>query len=206
MFLPRRCPVCDRGLDRQVHDRELKWICTQCAALITNAPATSVASFNHALALWRYDEASAPIVKAAKTAGGRALMNRLARPLSQLISPYLQDSTVLTWVPPSASGQRRRGFDQGRVLTTKVGHLLQVPSAPAFTRAGRAQFGGSRTVRLQGPRLQIRPDWIGRPATDQVVVLDDVITTGSSLSTAAKALRSGSPEVDLVAVALAVNS
>ncbi|NNE94708.1 MAG: ComF family protein [Acidimicrobiales bacterium] len=155
------------------------------------------------LALWDYDAVSAPLVSRSKSVGGRRLIASLGRQLGGRVEPYLQPSTVVTWVPPSPHGLRRRGFDQGRVLATSTAKQIGSDTYPAFTRSGRAQFGGDRARRLQGPRMVVRPDWRARPPTDQVVLVDDVITTGSTMAVAARLLRAEHPRLDVVAVAVA---
>ena len=155
-----------------------------------------------ALAGWQYNEDVAPVITVAKSLGGSSALKKLAPMVVGKISPYRQPSTIVTWIPPSPRGRRRRGFDQGRVLATVAARGLDCPVRPAFTRSGRAQFGGSRSVRLEGPRLRLRPDW---PAnTEQVILVDDVVTTGTSLATAAQLLRSSQPTLDIVAAVLAV--
>lgn len=203
MLLVRSCVVCHRSLDRRTWDRDLRWVCAGCTASISRGTASPVAGVDHVVVLWCYNDESRPLLTAAKSLGGGALTKRLATPLAQQVRPYVQKSTVFTWIPPSPRGRRRRGFDQGRVLATNLARALDVGVVPAYTRSGRAQFGGSRSVRLQGPQLQLRTDWKARPETDQVVVVDDVITTGASMSTAALLLRQRRPNLDIVAAALA---
>ncbi len=202
MLIVRSCPVCGRALDRQNWDRSLRRVCKLCAQRFQAAGAVSVAGVDVALAVWQYNEDIAPLITLAKSIGGSSALKRLAPALSVKITPYRQTSTVVTWIPPSPRGRRRRGFDQGRVLATATARRLDLPVRPAFTRSGRAQFGGSRSIRLEGPRLRLRPDWTAN--TDQVILIDDVITTGTSMATAAGLLRQADPQLDIVAAALAV--
>jgi predicted amidophosphoribosyltransferase len=204
VLLPRCCAICRQSLDRQLRDPELRGICTRCLPSMTEALFASVSSVDQTVVVWVYDDSTGPLVSAAKSVGGTALMKRLAFPLARRVGPYIQGSTTVTWVPPSGRGQRRRGFDQGRVLAGSVGKVLHIPTAPAFVRSGKAQFGGSRSIRLHGPRLSLRPDWKRRPPTTQVILVDDVITTGASMAAAARKLRQHSPYLDVVGAALAV--
>ncbi|MBT8241525.1 MAG: hypothetical protein KJN63_09890 [Acidimicrobiia bacterium] len=204
MLLSRCCVGCGQALDRQTWDRGLRWMCSGCAAFLAPAPATTVASIDHTIALWCYDHVSAPLITAAKGPGGRSLMKRLALPLAQLVEPYVNESTVLTWIPPSNAGRRRRGFDQGRTLASTIANALDVSVAPAFTRSGRAQFGGSRSVRLQGPQLGLRTDWCSTVETVHIILVDDVMTTGASMTRAVQLLRERHPDLAVVAAALAV--
>lgn len=161
-----------------------------------------MAGVDLAIAVWQYNEDFSPFISLAKGVGGPSTMKQLAPVLARAVRPFRQESSVVTWVPPSPKGQRRRGFDQGRVLAMGVATNLGLPVAPALTRSGRAQFGRSRSIRLEGPRLRLRPDWTNQRA--QVIVVDDVITTGTSLASAAQLLRERHGTLDVVGAALAV--
>jgi predicted amidophosphoribosyltransferase len=50
----------------------------------------------------------------------------------------------------------------------------------------------------------MRGDWLALPRSDQILLIDDVVTTGASVSTAARLLRGHVPPTDIVAAALAV--
>ncbi len=202
VLIVRRCPVCNQILDRRNWDPLVRCVCQQCVGGFQAAGAVSVAGVDVALAVWQYDEEVAPMIGMVKSVGGASAMKRLAPVLGARVRPYRRVSTVVTWIPPSPRGRRRRGFDQGRVLATSVAAQLELPVRPAFSRSGRAQFGGTRSIRLEGPRLRLRPDW--HAESDQVIVVDDVITTGTSLATAATLLRTSRPALDIVAAALAV--
>ncbi len=154
--------------------------------------------------MWEYEPAMAGIIQAVKRGGRPDLLQSLAVPLARNTRPYLQSSTIITWVPASPKGRRRRGFDQGRLLANAVASELGVEAAPSLTRSGRAQFGSNRTARLEGPRLRIRPDWTHRPPSGQIVLIDDVITTGASMAAAAACLGLLHPDANLIGAALAM--
>jgi predicted amidophosphoribosyltransferase len=107
---------------------------------------------------------------------------------------------LVTWAPTSAARRRSRGFDQGELVAGYVARQLGVPSRRVLDRSGDAgpQTGRSRAERLHGPSFRARPGLAGR----SVLVVDDVVTTGATLRSAASALRrSGVGEVLLYAVA-----
>jgi predicted amidophosphoribosyltransferase len=99
---------------------------------------------------------------------------------------------VVTWAPTVRRRVRRRGFDQARLLARAVARELGVSARRLLVRAdGPSQTGRSRLARLAGPRF--RP--VGRPR-GRVLLVDDVITTGATLSAAAEVLlASGSGAV-----------
>ena len=108
---------------------------------------------------------------------------------------------VVTWAPTSARRIRGRGYDQAEVIARAVARQLGVPCRRLLYRAhGAAQTGKSRADRLVGPAFRAR-----RPRQGlSVLVVDDVVTTGATLRTAAAALRAaGVAHVGLAATASA---
>ncbi|MDH3293248.1 MAG: hypothetical protein OER95_02880 [Acidimicrobiia bacterium] len=124
---------------------------------------------------------------AAKNQGRRDLLDLFGRRLAELpILAQLDPEAMVTWVPASRAGRRRRGYDQGRLLARAVGRHGRRPVLPLLSRAGSSgQAGLGRSQRLVGPDLSCRVSSV--PA--RLIVIDDVITTGASLAAAAAALR-----------------
>jgi predicted amidophosphoribosyltransferase len=107
---------------------------------------------------------------------------------------------VVTWAPTSAARRRARGFDQGELLARYVARQLGVPSRALLRRSGDSttQTGQGRLDRLGGVHFDARPGLAGR----QVLVIDDVVTTGATLEAARAALESaGVDDVRLYAAA-----
>jgi ComF family protein len=110
------------------------------------------------------------------------------------------DVDVVTWAPTSSTRRRRRGFDQAEVVARRVAAQLGLPCRRLLQRdpSSPHQTGRDRIERLHGPVFTASPAVAGR----HVLVIDDVVTTGSTLRSAAAALRSaGAVEVRRAAVA-----
>lgn len=110
------------------------------------------------------------------------------------------DVDVVTWAPTSSGRRRQRGFDQAEEIARTVGRQLGVPTRRLLERSGRStpQTGKGRSARLDGPQFVARPNLWGR----NIVVIDDVVTTGATLVAAREALQlQGARSVVLAAVA-----
>ena len=96
---------------------------------------------------------------------------------------------VVTWAPTSRLHRQRRGFDQAEVVARRVAAQLGVPCRRLLERdrSSVAQTGLARIERLHGPVFRSSPAARGK----RVLVIDDVVTTGSTLRSASAALREG---------------
>lgn len=183
MVLRRCCPGCGRPA---------RSVCAWCrSALAVPETEPVVIGLDRVLSLSVYDERAARLVLAAKNRGRRDVARALAVPAAALVLSELASDghpvpfDVVSWVPASRDGARRRGYDQGRVLARAVGRAIGLPSQRLLIRRrGEAQSGGDRWARRLGPHLRAPG-----PVPRRVLLVDDVVTTGASLAGAANALR-----------------
>ena len=138
-------------------------------------------------ALLAYDDRVRAAVIGLKNRGERARVTTLADGLAALV-PDLVD-LVVTWAPTGGGRRRQRGFDQAELLARAVARRRQLPVASLLRRRpGPAQAGRSAGDRWGNPAFSA-----SRECHRPVLLVDDVATTGATLSAAAIALPRPDP-------------
>lgn len=100
---------------------------------------------------------------------------------------------VLVPVPVHPSRRRERGFDQAEDLAKAVARELGLPWSPALERRTRTtaqhSLGRDERARNLGGAFAVRDDRRGAVVGRWVVLIDDISTTGVTLSECAAAAR-----------------
>lgn len=195
LLLPTVCAVCGtRGRSP----------CAACEAGLRRSPPLPVpAGVDRLVALLAYEDAGRELVARLKYRNARSSLPWLAEGVAALVDRAGLDVEVVTWLPTTGRRRRRRGYDQSRLLARAVARRLGVPCRGLLHRGpGPPQTGRSASDRRARPPLAARCH--GRPPR-RVLVVDDVCTSGASLTAAAYALRSaGVVRVDAAVAARAL--
>jgi ComF family protein len=136
-----------------------------------------------------YDPLAQAVVSALKDDHRRHVAGEIARIMCERI-PRPPPGVVLVAVPLAPSRQDARGFNQSALLAQELGNSWARPVADVLRRVtdGPPQRGASVTAR----RLQVRGAFEVRDDVEMpraVCLVDDVITTGATVSACARALR-----------------
>jgi ComF family protein len=150
-----------------------------------------------------YEGAARALVAALKFRGALGLAETMAAQMAAGVPATFLLGASLVPVPLHPARSRRRGFNQAERLAASLGRRIGLPLADCLERGGPAsrQTGRSRRERIASPASSIGVRG-GSAAPARAVLVDDVVTTGSTLRACAVALRSaGSAEVRAVTYA-----
>ena len=130
------------------------------------------------------------------------LVELLAQKVLERAPNFAAVCDVVTWAPTGTARARQRGLDQSELLARRLARVLDVPCSRLLIKTStNVQTGASRELRLRGSIFSARKLGVN----SHVMVVDDVVTTGTTLRCAADALRkAGARQVTCVAVASAL--
>ena len=123
----------------------------------------------------------------------------------ELIRRGETDFDLLTWVPLSRKRERRRGYDQARILAESAGERLGLPVARTLLKGrhtppqSRIRTKEARSANVSGC---FQTTDANTAAGKRVLLIDDILTTGATVSECARVLMlSGAESVSAAAVA-----
>ncbi len=199
LFAPSRCLACRRRA-------EPPW-CRVCAGRVSPLPAGCArcaappgglhrcwapgAPVDATVAALDYRGVVARAVVTAKVTGAHAGWRALGEVLAERVVAAGVDADVVTWVTTASPRRRRRGVDHAELLARTVAGATSLPVL-RLLEAAPCRDGSDRYRAVTA-----------LPGSD-VLLVDDVVTTGGTARRAATALRSaGAGSVRLAVIARA---
>lgn len=191
MIFQTRCSGCGRRVFST---------CSDCRKALLSADCGGVSGAPDFVAYAvEYNGLARQLILGLKYRNERATARLLAEVLVHQLKLDQRSANVVTWAPTSNKRRQQRGHDQAELIARAVARKMRRPCRSLLLHdALVAQTGADRQQRLHGPQFRARRC---RGSLD-VLVVDDVVTTGATLLAAAHALRAaGALRVSAVAVA-----
>lgn len=195
------CPACYLDVITEVPPR-----CVKCLALTKDYEVCSKCRSRIPLKnVWVVSEYQGHIklaIKRFKFERKRAL----ARPLANLLCdslPYFKFRPIIVPIPTASSRLRLRGYDHAGLLAKELSRLTGLKHIDLLRRLGQTrQVGAKRVKRLEQLDGAFRTIRQGYVEGEHILLVDDVVTTGSTLIVAAKELKkAGAKSVSAVVLA-----
>ncbi|NBI10685.1 ComF family protein [Colidextribacter sp. OB.20] len=197
LLFPPKCPYCQRVLD----DPRAP-LCPRCQPSLPwlegRAGERRIDFADGCFSPLAYGELVREAIHRYKFSRVRALGRPFAAVMAQCLKDRLPEGAgLICWAPLSKERLRERGFDQAELMAREVGRLLSIPAGPVLVK-----------MRDTGPQSELEEDSARRanargayallPGTDltgkRVVLVDDVVTSGSTLEECAALLRQAGAE------------
>lgn len=205
LLFPPKCVLCGRILEGDESD-----LCHSCRVDSPECPVrrNKLAFLDSWIAVWYYEGFVRRSLLRYKFRGVRAYAPAYGRMLAMKLAQEHPDGfDLLTWVPISRFRRLTRGYDQVELLARQVGQELGIKpmlllrkirnNRPQSRIRGQAQ----RRANVLGVYKVIDPQLV---AGKRILLLDDIITTGSTAGEASRVLlTAGAKEVHFGAVAAA---
>lgn len=113
----------------------------------------------------------------------------IAREISKSL-PDLNPNTIIVHVPAATSHVRQRGFDQAALIARELSNITGLRHISALARLGQQrQVGANSELRQKQMKNAYRPLSVPTIKGMDILLVDDVLTTGSTLESAGLTLR-----------------
>lgn len=197
LLFPPKCPYCQKLLDEPRAP-----VCPRCQASLPwlegRAGERKIDLADGCYSPLAYGEMVREAIHRYKFHRVRALGRPFAALMARCLADRLPDGAdLICWAPLSRERFRERGFNQAELMAREMGRLLSIPAGPALEKV--------RDTRPQSELEEESARWANArgayallPGADltgkRVVLVDDVVTSGSTLSECAALLRRAGAE------------
>ncbi len=177
--------------------------------MISAAAAAAPPDYDRARAVARYDGLMRDLIHDFKFRDTHDARTLFGRWMSEAGRTLIAECDVIVPVPLARWRLLTRRFNQSQILASEVARQAGKPAAPfslCRVRTTKSQVGLSRTERRRNVAgaFAVPQAQMARVAGNAVLLIDDVVTTGATASSAARALKkAGATRVDVLALALA---
>lgn len=196
LLVPSCCVLCDKegcGLcgaccdDLEKHQEA----CYLCNAIMTDGRVCSSCQWRtrlrRATILWNYQGKAGEVVRSLKYAGREDVARVIAKKITEANLPYYD---IITFVPDTPARRRGRGHMAPQLIARELSRITHKPYVELLSRTIHTpQVGAGREVRWR----QVRGNFLVKHPTlldgRRILLVDDVITTGATITECARVLK-----------------
>lgn len=178
------CPVCGAPWGHLV--------CTECNSYNLKKKGLKTLALDGCASALVANEESVHLITLYKDGGERRLADLFAHMLTAIIPPRWMHEAVIVPIPATKKALTKRGFDHVDAFAKLVAHNLELPYAPmlevAKTGDQRKLNGAERLDNMRGA-FTFKRSHHAHMINSNIILIDDVFTTGATLYSAAELLR-----------------
>ena len=180
------CPVCGRRT-------ALEGLCFECKA--------DIPAYDRAVSAMVYSDGGVKLITKFKR-GGAYLKAAFADAMTDKCRE-LKDADCISYIPMTEKAERKRGYNQSRLLAEEIAERLNLPIVKVLekvkeTKEQKSLTKKERESNLKGCFAARKADCEGRT----FIIVDDVMTTGATAGEAARILkRKGAKKVYIATMA-----
>ncbi len=203
MLFPPKCVLCKRLLADNETD-----LCHPCRV---NAPEYTSAKNNLTFiarwtTVWYYKGNVRSSILRYKFSNARSYSGVFGRLLAmQILKDLPEDIDILTWIPVSKFRRFTRGYDQVELLAKEISEQINIPATRQLVKIRNTpaqstlDHAAHRRANVLGAYAVINPEQV---AGKRILLIDDVLTTGATVSECAKMLLfAGAKEIYFASIA-----
>ncbi len=188
LLYPPRCTICRKLLREKETD-----FCAECRTKLSilEAPIKRGEFFTQCYAVTAYSGDVAASLKRYKFQGMQQYAGAYGRLIAMQLLRMQAAFDILTWVPVSKKRRRKRGFDQSELLARTVANELGVSCVRTLEKVrdnpAQSLLEGAeqRRANVMNAYRSIEPEHF---ANRHVLLIDDIMTTGATLSECSRIL------------------
>lgn len=208
--MPSRCIYCNEEgtavcrACELVHLKPRQQSCYLCNAITGDGRVCASCQWRtrvrRASAIWRLDETSEKLIYALKYEGNEDVARLIAERIQRLELPLYD---IITFVPATPAKRRERGYVAPQLIARELSRISRKPYLELFARnIHLPQVGSGRDARWRQVKENFVPRMPSYMEGRRVLLIDDVMTTGATVTECARTLKqAGSGPVYVVAIA-----
>jgi len=177
LILPKFCVKCGE------HVGESANVCIECKEIER--------LFDNNYSIYRYENYIAAAIKRLKFNGAKYLAEDFAKLFSEKFKSVNINVDIITFVPSTQKRIKERGYNQAAEMAKEFAAIVNLPFAEVLlkTKETPHQIDLTKEQRLKNltGSFSIIDKWLVK--NKSVLIIDDVFTTGSTMSACAKVLK-----------------